>query len=98
MRMAVAECIHRDAGGEIEIAFAIGGDQPHAFAALETEIYPGKYRKQMRRRILGHGNTGASFSKFVITSQPPLPTSEKQWGTASLDPGVTVRNDLEPAV
>ncbi len=56
MRMAMAERVHRDAGGEIEIALAIGRDQPRAFAALETEIDPGEYGKQMRRGALGHGD------------------------------------------
>ena len=56
MRMAMAQRIHRDAAGEIEIALAIGRDQPRAFAALETEIDPGEYGKQMRRRALGHGD------------------------------------------
>jgi len=56
MRMRMAQRIHRHARGEIEIALAVGGNQPSAFAALETEIYPGEYGKQMRRRALGHGD------------------------------------------
>ena len=56
MRMRMAERIDRDAGGEIEIALAIGRDQPRALAALETEIDPGEYGKQMRRRAVGHGD------------------------------------------
>jgi hypothetical protein len=55
MRMAMAKRIHRNAGGEIEIALAIGRRQPRAFAARKAKIDPGEYRKQMRRRILGHG-------------------------------------------
>ena len=50
MRVAMAERIDRDAGGEVEIALAIGGDQPDAFAALEGEVGPGENRKQMRLR------------------------------------------------
>ena len=57
-RVAVAERVHRDAGGEIEIALAVGCDQPAALAALETEIGPGEYGKQMRRRAVGHGGHG----------------------------------------
>ncbi len=49
MRMAMAERVDRDAGGEIEIALAIGRDQPGALAALEAEIDPGEDGKQMRR-------------------------------------------------
>ena len=56
MRMAMAERIHRDAGGEVEIALAIGRDQPGALAALETEIDPGKDGEQMRRGAIGHGD------------------------------------------
>jgi hypothetical protein len=48
MRMGMAERIDRDAGGEIEIALAIGCDQPGALAARKAEIDPGEYRKQMR--------------------------------------------------
>ena len=38
MRMRVAERIDRDAGGEIEIAVAVGRDQPDALAPLEGEV------------------------------------------------------------
>ena len=61
MRMAMAERIHRDAAGEIEIALAVGPDQPDAFAALEGEVGPGENGKQMRLLdgrpgALGHGD------------------------------------------
>jgi len=56
MRMRMTQRIHRDAGGEIEIAIAIGCDQPRAFAALKTEINSGEYGKQMRRGAVGHGD------------------------------------------
>ena len=36
--MRVAERVDRDAGGEIEIALAVGGDEPRALAALESEV------------------------------------------------------------
>jgi hypothetical protein len=51
--MRMAERIDRDARGEVEIALAVGGDQPRALAALEREIDPGEDRKQMRRRYFG---------------------------------------------
>ena len=50
-RMRVAERVDRDAGGEIEIALAIGRDQPNAFAPLEGEVDARIGRQQMR----GHG-------------------------------------------
>jgi hypothetical protein len=56
MRVRVTERIDRDTRGEVEIALAIGRDQPRPFAALETEIYSGEYGKQMRCRALGHGD------------------------------------------
>src|SRR5476651_726831 len=56
VRMAVAQRIDRNTAGEIEIALAIGRDQPCAFAALETEVDPGEYREQMRRGAVGHGD------------------------------------------
>ena len=56
MRMRMAQRIHRDARGEVEIALAIGCDQPRALAALEAEINPGEDGKQMRRGAVGHGD------------------------------------------
>jgi hypothetical protein len=54
MRMAMAERIHCDAAREIEITFAIGPDQPGAFAAFECEIGPCENGQQMGRRSFGH--------------------------------------------
>lgn len=60
MRMGMAKRIHRYAAGEIEIAVAVGGDQPWAFPALERNIDPGKDRQhmgiEMRRDVLAHGD------------------------------------------
>jgi len=56
MRMTMAQRVHRDARGKVEIALAIGCDQPGALAALEAEIDPGKDGEQMRRGAMGHGN------------------------------------------
>jgi hypothetical protein len=38
VRMGVAERVDRHPRGEIEVALAIGGDQPRALTALEREI------------------------------------------------------------
>ena len=54
MRMRVAERIDRDARGEIEIALAVGRDQPGALAPLEGEVDPRIGRQQMRRPVLAH--------------------------------------------
>ena len=56
MRMAVAQRVHRDARGEVEIALAGGRYQPAALAAFEAEIDPGEDGEQMRRGAMGHGN------------------------------------------
>ena len=51
MRMAVAERIDGDAAGEIEIALAIGLDQPDTLAPLERE---GSTRKGLVKRRTAH--------------------------------------------
>jgi hypothetical protein len=38
MRMRVAERVHRDARGEIEVAFAIGRGKPSALTSFECEV------------------------------------------------------------
>ena len=48
MRMRMAERVDRDAGREIEIALAVGRDQPGALAALEGEIDARIGRQKMR--------------------------------------------------
>ena len=48
MRVAMTERVDRHAGGEIEIALAVGADQPRALAALEGDVGPGEYGEQMR--------------------------------------------------
>jgi len=40
---ARAQRIHGNARGEIEIALAVGRDQPGTFATLKSEIDPGEY-------------------------------------------------------
>ena len=68
MRMRVPERIHGDARGEIEIALAVGRDQPAALAALESEVDPGIGRQQMRGRLPGHGHGDDQRKRNV----PPL--------------------------
>ena len=48
MRMGVAQRVDGDAGGEIEIALAVGRDQPYAFAPLKGEVHARKGSHQMR--------------------------------------------------
>ena len=42
MRVAMAQRIDRNAAREIEVALAVGPDQPGALAALEGEVGPGE--------------------------------------------------------
>ena len=56
MRMRMAKRIDSDAGGEVEVAIAIGRDQPRALATLESKIDPGEYGEQMRSGNTGHDN------------------------------------------
>ena len=50
LRMRMAERIDRDAGGEIEIAVAVGRGQPDALAPLESEVDPRVGWQHMRLR------------------------------------------------
>jgi hypothetical protein len=53
--MAMAKSVNRHAGGEVEIALAIGGREPSTLAPLESEIDPRIGRQQMRcRRYVHH--------------------------------------------
>ena len=38
LRMGVPERVHRDTGGEIEIAIAVGRDEPNALAPLKSKV------------------------------------------------------------
>ncbi len=48
VRMRVAQRIDGNAGGEIEIALAVRGEEPYAFAPLESEVHAREGRHQMR--------------------------------------------------
>src|SRR5207237_9801601 len=48
MRKRMAQCVHGDARSKIEIAFAVLGHEPYAFAPLEGEVDTRKGRHQMR--------------------------------------------------
>ncbi len=54
MRMGVAERVDRNAAGEIQIALAVGGEQPRALASLERQIGAGENGKKMRLRYVAH--------------------------------------------
>ena len=49
--MGVPQRVDGDAAGKIEIALAVGRDQPSSFASLEGEVDAGIGRQQVR----GHG-------------------------------------------
>ena len=60
LRMRVAERVDGDAGGEIEIALAVGGGEPGALAALEREVDAREGRQKMRG---AHGTFLASCER-----------------------------------
>jgi hypothetical protein len=51
----MAEAVDGHAGSEIEVAIAVGCDQPASFAALEGDIGAGKNRKKVGFSALAHG-------------------------------------------
>jgi hypothetical protein len=59
----MAKCVHGNAAGEIEIALAIGSNQPRAFTALESDIRTRENRQQVslregrRRCVAGHNRS-----------------------------------------
>jgi hypothetical protein len=46
--MGVPERIHRDAGGEVEIALAIRGSEPRPLAVIERKVNTRESRQKMR--------------------------------------------------
>src|ERR1700676_1210215 len=101
MRGVMAERVDRDAGGEIEIALAVGGDQPGALAALETEIDPGEYREQMRRRAVGHGNhlqvrPVAMPATVQSHRQPARKTKRATFSGRHVEPFYAWRDNCQP--
>jgi hypothetical protein len=48
LRMRVAERVHGDAGGEVEIALAVGGGEPCALAVIERKVNTREGRQKMR--------------------------------------------------
>jgi hypothetical protein len=63
MWVRMAKCVHGNAAGEIEIALAIGSNQPRAFTALESDIRTRENRQQVslregrRRCVAGHNRS-----------------------------------------
>ena len=95
MRMSVTERVDGDAGGEIEIAFAVRGNQPYAFAPLEGEVDTRKGRHQMRC----HGFARKAYAFEAARSQPRVPTGAAQTKCAA-SPGGTEQHSMSarPAV
>ena len=48
VRMRMAQRIHRDPGGKVEVALTIGRVEPNAFAPLESEVNTREGRHQVR--------------------------------------------------
>jgi hypothetical protein len=63
--MGVTERVDGNAGGKVEIALAVGRDQPNAFAPLEGEVDARKGRHQVR----GHGRDPL-LPRHVVSAVP----------------------------
>ena len=63
--MGVAQRIHRDPGGEIEVALAARRGEPGALAALECEVDAREDRKQVRR----HGSHPGRLVGFTRNAE-----------------------------
>ena len=61
LRMRVAERVHRDAGGEVEIALAVRRGEPAAFTVVERKVDPRECRKQMSG---AHGTLSLHVSRW----------------------------------
>ncbi len=61
MRMRMSQRVDGDAGGKIEIALAVGRDEPYAFAPLEGEVNAREGRHQMRCHGLARGRCAATI-------------------------------------
>jgi len=60
VRMGMTERIDGDAGGKIEIAVAVGCDQPNAFAPLEGEGNPRRSASNAKSRRQARTTGGGS--------------------------------------
>jgi hypothetical protein len=63
MRMRVAERVHRDAGGEIEIALAVLGEEVGPLAPLERDIGPVVGRQNRGKHWTLHDLVPGTFAK-----------------------------------
>src|SRR5215468_9806437 len=57
----MAERVDGDAGAEVEVALAVGGNEPAALPSVERQVDTGKNRKQMR----GHGRTSCGRASLA---------------------------------
>ncbi len=67
MRVRMTQRVDGDARGEVEIALAIGCDQPGALTALEGEVGPGEDGEQVRRGAVGHDGHSGDRVAFNLT-------------------------------
>ena len=103
-RMGMAERIHRHPGGKIEVAIAIGGDEPSALPALECQIDARVGGQQMRRAGPVHGSILAGNEMCRLSRRhaepfycraPPCQHAARRDGSALRSP-VSAGADSEP--
>ena len=75
LRMRMAERVHRNARGEVEIALAIGGGEPHALAVVERKVDTRKRRKKMR---CAHGTV---LGTSIVMARPEMKCAASPGGT-----------------
>ena len=73
----MAERVYGDAGGEIEVALAVGRDEPSAFAPLEAEVDACECRQEMRRHDVDR------FCCFAHAPAKALPRNPLPGGAGS---------------
>ncbi len=89
-RMSMAERVDGDAGAEIEVALAVGGDEPRALAPLKSKIDARIGRQQMRC----HGRARlrrAARRRAVKQNVPPLRAARIRY-FSSVPSSVNTRN------
>src|SRR4029077_718035 len=78
MVMSVADGSHREAGAEIEIAFAICRNEPAALAALEGDLGPGVGRNHSGSRVGDAHRKLLWFSRKISFSRAAMRGAKKK--------------------
>src|SRR5580700_7426099 len=86
MGMRMAERVDGNAGGKVEIAVAIGGDEPNALAPLKGEVDTRESRHQMR----SHGVSPRALRGIIRAVKTKCAASPGGTGAHSISARPTV--------